>query len=51
MKYGPTREQERPTSEALEGAFGDTDIVDCALKILVNGTIQLNHGTEEEYGQ
>ncbi len=39
--WSDARAGERPTSEALEGAFGDTDIVDCALKILVDGTIQL----------
>ena len=39
--WSDARAGERPTSEALENAFGDTDVVDCASKILVNGNIQL----------
>lgn len=39
--WSDARAGERPTSEALENAFGDADVVDCASKILFNGTIQL----------
>ncbi|MBJ28608.1 MAG: ribosome assembly factor SBDS [Euryarchaeota archaeon] len=39
--WSDARAGERPTSESLENAFGTTDVLDCATKILVDGTIQL----------
>ncbi|MBI87823.1 MAG: ribosome assembly factor SBDS [Euryarchaeota archaeon] len=39
--WSDARAGERPTSEALENAFGTTDILDCASRILLEGSIQL----------
>ncbi|MAH98292.1 MAG: ribosome assembly factor SBDS [Euryarchaeota archaeon] len=39
--WSDARAGERPTSESLENAFDATDVLDCAKKILVGGTIQL----------